>query len=111
MFKMDQIQDKLEKIRDETEALDDLISSNALLEFIAEWLRDKPRYRSVSCCSTEFKVDALEVYFNCPSCKRKSKLRGFGPIYDDLEDLIVDVRTWLLEGPEGLKKRYEPPKG
>lgn len=88
---------RLEVLRKGIEQIEDGIDDRSVLEYVAAWVKEKPRFRVVKCCSTEFQIDALEVYFTCPSCKRASKLRGFGPIYDEVEDLIVTIRDWLAK--------------
>jgi hypothetical protein len=108
LIKKEQIHEKLGNIADEVDEIRDLISDRTLLEYMLDWLKQKPRFKCVMCvdCYTKFQVDSLDLYCKCPSCQRKVKLRGYGPQYSDIEDFIIDVKTWLDNGPEGVLNRH-----
>lgn len=64
-------------------------------------IRKVPRTRHWVCtkCGKENESSAVSIYSNCFACGTQYKIRSFGA-YDEVEDLIDLVLSWLGEGNE-----------
>lgn len=62
-----------------------------------DWIRAEPKTRPVTCrsCKTTRAVPALTVYDDCPSCGRRTKLRSYGAMGTEREDVLDAAREWL----------------
>jgi predicted RNA-binding Zn-ribbon protein involved in translation (DUF1610 family) len=58
-----------------------------------------PHFRPVKCteCSTEIRVQALQIYAECPKCGFRHKCRGFAAIGGEVQDVIDAVLAWAGE--------------
>lgn len=70
------------------------------LNRIMEEIEALPRTKPFSCCGQTTEVCTLDIYAQCPVCKKKSKLRGYGPIGTEIQDMIDAVLKWLGSGKE-----------
>ena len=75
------------------------IDWNSALE---EAILSFPGVRRVQHCGAEFEMPALSIYGVCPKCTTKLKVRAFGGIGTELED-IMDVFCQWLNKPGALE--------
>lgn len=61
-----------------------------------------PGVRRVKHCGAEFEMPALSIYGTCPKCAEKIKVRSFGGIGTEMED-ILDVFCQWLNKPGALE--------
>jgi hypothetical protein len=77
-------------LEDDALELDDLI----------EEIRVLPRTKSFTCCGRTMDVSTLDMYAQCPTCGKRSKLRGYGAIGTEIQDVIDAVLRWMGTGQE-----------
>lgn len=68
------------------------------LDDVIDEIRKFPRTTSFTCCEKATEVSILQMYAPCPVCKTRTKLRGFGPIGTETQDLIDEVLAWMGTG-------------
>ena len=61
-----------------------------------------PHFHTFKCqaCSTDIRVHALQIYAECPRCKRRHKCRSLGAIGSEIQDVIDAVLAWAGRGEE-----------
>ncbi len=50
--------------------------------------------RRCSQCGSEMRSHILQIYVSCPSCETEHKIRGFGNIGTEIQDVIDAVLEW-----------------
>jgi DNA-directed RNA polymerase subunit RPC12/RpoP len=60
-------------------------------------------------CGRHGVVGILSMYVDCPQCSTRLKLRGYGAIGDDVEDVVDAVLAWMGSGAtmDAAMKRKE----
>lgn len=61
-----------------------------------------PHYRTYQCrsCGNEQNTYTLTIHTTCQNCGTQYKLRGYGAIGCELEDVIDAVLEWIGQGNE-----------
>jgi transcription elongation factor Elf1 len=60
-------------------------------------------------CGRRSVVSILSIYADCPQCSTRLKLRGYGAIGDEVEDVVDAVLAWMGSGAmmDAAMKRKE----
>ena len=69
---------------------------------IIQEIEKLPHYREYTChkCGQKQKVFILTINHNCEKCGIDSKMRGYGSIGTEIEDVIDSVLDWLGKNEE-----------
>jgi hypothetical protein len=70
------------------------------LDDVVDEIRAFPRTKPFACCGRTTEVSSLEIYAQCPVCSKTSKLRGYGAIGTEIQDVIDAVLLWMGKGPD-----------
>jgi hypothetical protein len=69
-----------------------------------------PHFRTLVCatCGSEARYHVLQFYAICPECQQQHKVRAFGGIGTEIQDVIDAVLAWAGEGEtyEAVLARY-----
>lgn len=67
---------------------------------IMQEIEKLPHYREYIClkCGHKQKVLALLIQHNCENCSERYKMRSYGSIGTEVEDVIDCVLDWMGEG-------------
>ena len=65
-------------------------------------IRSLPHFNEIVCseCGQNFSHHVLEIFAVCPKCKMEYKVRAFGAIGTEVQDVIDTVLEWAGEGKE-----------
>lgn len=60
-------------------------------------------------CHTSVRYHALQIYANCPKCNTQIKVRAFGGVGTEIQDVIDAVLEWIGDGEnlEAVLKRHK----
>lgn len=69
---------------------------------VIEEIENLPHYREYICkhCGHRQKIYSLTIQTKCGICGKPTKLRGFGSLGSEVEDVIDAVLAWLGTGDE-----------
>lgn len=64
---------------------------------VIEEIENLPHYREYTCkhCNHKQKIYSLTIQAECKLCKKTIKLRGFGSVGSEIEDVVDTVLAWL----------------
>lgn len=67
------------------------------------------RVHPCSECGSEIRSHILEIYVSCPSCKTEHKMRGFGSVGTEIQDVVDAVLEWAGTGEkiEAVLQRHK----
>jgi len=78
---------------------------------LIEMINKLPHERAFICpkCGRRDAVNVLSIYTDCPQCSTRQKLRGYGAVGGEVEDVIDAVLKWMGSGAslDAAMKRKE----
>jgi DNA-directed RNA polymerase subunit RPC12/RpoP len=78
---------------------------------VIDEIRALPHFRTYPCktCGGQVRIHALQMYGGCIHCGERRKLRAFGGIGTEIQDVIDAVLEWAGEGEswEAVLRRRE----
>jgi ribosomal protein S27E len=81
------------------------------LSGIIDEIKTLEHFNAVHCvdCGLETQYHSLQIYAACPECGRRQKLRSFGGIGTEIQDVFDAVLEWFVEEGtfENALKRYQ----
>lgn len=68
-----------------------------VIDYVMNEIKKLPNYREVKCCNKTHKLPITKIHFKCPICRKRRKLRGFGAIGTEIEDVVDTVKEYLKQ--------------
>ncbi|MHC1730422.1 MAG: hypothetical protein AB9888_00090 [Bacteroidales bacterium] len=89
-----------------------MVGGNMAYSDVIDAIEKLPRYREFICpnCGKAQKAYSLIIQTNCQACGTRMKLRGYGAIGTEVEDVIDTVLLWLGENEDfsnALQRKQE----
>jgi hypothetical protein len=89
------------RIRESTESIGRLaIGGTMSFVSLIDTINKLPHERTFVCtkCGQAGTASILSIYSDCQRCSTRHKLRGYGAMGDEVEDIIDAVLTWMGSG-------------
>lgn len=79
---------------------------------VIEEIENLPHFKEFVCpkCGVKQRAFILRIQADCQACKTRVKLRGYGAIGSEIEDVIDSVLAWIGDGEvleEALLRKKE----
>ncbi len=101
------VRNTLSDLRESVEEMDELCHDRFDYSWMEDAIKEVPGFRIIKCCNREFKVDGLSIYFTCPICNEKRKLRCYSSDRE-IEDVIIAVLEWKQKRYVGEPEEVTP---